>query len=307
MYKKSSLKKTILFGCSGFFGPAILEKYPNITAVGRSAPPKYIKNKFIKINDIRNLSKLDQFKFDRVIFLIGNSDHHILNNNNLNLALSYNFSPLTAAIDYFIKRKIKKLIIFSGALIYGTKNLRLPVSEKQEIDGLQNNYLFSKFLSEQVANFYRKKIDIINIRLSNIYGPTLQYRPDLVQSLLHKILINKIRKKVISVKNMSPARDFIYSEDAADAVVKLVFSNYSGNINLGTGKISKVKEVCKFISENTGYKIIDKKQKVSGQMNFVYNTSKLKKIIKWKPKYNLEKGIKKTIEKILIYKNELKK
>ena len=42
-------------------------------------------------------------------------------------------------------------------------------------------------------------------------------------------------------------------------------------------------------------------------MNFVYNTSKLKKIIKWKPKYNLENGIKKTIDKILIYKNELKK
>ena len=39
---------TILFGCSGFFGPIILENYPNIIAAGRTPPPKYIKNKYLR-------------------------------------------------------------------------------------------------------------------------------------------------------------------------------------------------------------------------------------------------------------------
>ena len=38
------------------------------------------------------------------------------------------------------------------------KNLRVPVDEKHPISGSQNNYLFSKYMAEQLCNFYRKKI-----------------------------------------------------------------------------------------------------------------------------------------------------
>ena len=74
------------------------------------------------------------------------------------------------------------------------KNLKLPVDEKHNIDGFQNNYLFSKYMAEQLCNFYRKKMKIINVRLSNIYGPTLLKRPDLVQSILMRSLIKKEKK-----------------------------------------------------------------------------------------------------------------
>ena len=43
------MKKTILFGGSGFFGPILLKKYPNIISVGRSKPPKGVKNTHINI------------------------------------------------------------------------------------------------------------------------------------------------------------------------------------------------------------------------------------------------------------------
>ena len=91
---KKKLSNTLLFGGSGFLGPNILERYPEIICVGRTKPPSYIKNKFIKLNKIENIKKLDQIKFDKVIFLIGNSDHHKLNSSELDLALSYNFYPL---------------------------------------------------------------------------------------------------------------------------------------------------------------------------------------------------------------------
>ena len=57
--------ETILIGPSGFLGPAILKKYPKIIAVGRSKPPFYCKNKFIKIKDIHNLKKLDNIKIKK--------------------------------------------------------------------------------------------------------------------------------------------------------------------------------------------------------------------------------------------------
>ena len=74
------MSKTLLFGGSGFFGPIILKKYPKIISVGRSKPPKNVKNKHIHISSLSDLKKLDKIKFDKVIFLIGSSNHHIINN-----------------------------------------------------------------------------------------------------------------------------------------------------------------------------------------------------------------------------------
>ena len=304
MYRTKK-KNTILFGCSGFFGPIILENNPNIVAAGRTFPPKYIKNEFIKVKDIKNIHKLKNFNYENVIFLIGNSHHADLNSNKLEKALSYNFYPLKDCIEFFIKKRVKRVIVFSGALIYGKKNLKLPVSEKQSIDGYQNNYLFSKYLSEQISEFYRNKINIINVRLSNIYGPTLLKRPDLIQEILYQIILKN--KKKIYIKSFKPKRDFIFAIDAANAVVKLLKSNYSGNINLGSGKMYSIKEVCNSITKYTGIKIKSKNKKVSGQMKFVFNINKLKKIINWKPKYSLDKGIKVTIDKMIKDKNEIKK
>ena len=296
---------TILFGCSGFFGPIILENYPNIIAAGRTPPPKYIKNKYIKVRDSRDLNKRKNFNFKNVIFLIGNSHHSVLNSSSLDKALSYNFYPLKDYLEFFIKKKVKRVIIFSGALIYGKKNLKLPVNEKQKIDGYQNNYLFSKYLSEQIAEFYRNKINIINVRLSNIYGPTHLKRPDLIQEILNQIIIQN--KKQIYIKNFRPKRDFIYAKDAADALIKLLKTNYSGNINLGSGKMYSIKQVCEIIKKYTGVKINSKNNKVGGQMKFVFDINKIKKIAKWKPKYSLEQGIRLTIDKLYKIQNEIKK
>ena len=63
-------RKTLLFGGSGFFGPSILEKFPEIISVGRSKPPEYVKNRHVQINDMGDLSPLDDIEFDKVIFLI---------------------------------------------------------------------------------------------------------------------------------------------------------------------------------------------------------------------------------------------
>ena len=49
------MKNTILFGGSGFFGPIILKKYPKIISVGRSKPPKNVKNKHIQISSLSDL------------------------------------------------------------------------------------------------------------------------------------------------------------------------------------------------------------------------------------------------------------
>ena len=96
------MSKTILFGGSGFFGPVILSKDESIISVGRTKPPIECKNKHIFIKDLNEINKLDDIDFDKVIFLIGSSNHHEINQYE-NMGLDLNVYPLHQALSYFFK------------------------------------------------------------------------------------------------------------------------------------------------------------------------------------------------------------
>ena len=288
------MKNIFLFGPSGFLGPSILKRFPSITAVGRTRPPIFIKNKFIRLKDFENLKVLDKIKIDYVIFLIGNSNHHVLNKSNLDLALGHNFYPLQKALNYFSKRKVKKFISFSGALLYDTKKIRIPCNEKTPLDPYRNNYLFSKFLAEEITKIYSNEIPIINIRLSNIYGPSILSRPDIILSIFEKIFF----KKKVKIKSKIPIRDFIHVDDVADAVLKLCKSKFEGTINVGTGKGTSLKKVCSIIEKITDSKIFSDNIKVDGPMKYYHDVSLIKNVTSWRPKIKIGEGLQKTWEDI---------
>ena len=143
---------------------------------------------------------------------------------------------------------------------------------------------------EEVVNFYKNSVPTIVVRLSNIYGYTKLKRPDLVPTIMQEIF----KKKIISVWNSKPVRDFIFAEDAADAVVKLLNSNYQGIVNVGTGKSHSVKELTEIISSISGIRIKSKNIPVKGPYKFLTNINLLKKITKWKTKHSFEEGLIKT-------------
>ena len=123
--RDTEMSKTLLFGGSGFFGPVILSKDPNIISVGRKIPPEECKNKHIHIDNLNELNKLDNIDFDKVIFLIGSSNHHEINLKT-DMGIDLNVYPLNKALSYFSKRKLKKFICFTTILLYDqNKFLRL--------------------------------------------------------------------------------------------------------------------------------------------------------------------------------------
>ena len=108
-------------------------------------------NKHIFIKDLNEINKLDDIDFDKVI-LIGSSNHHEINQYE-NMGLDLNVYPLHQALSYFSNRKIK-FICFTTILLYDQNKFVLPVDENQEINPYINKYVFSKFLSEQIVNFF---------------------------------------------------------------------------------------------------------------------------------------------------------
>lgn len=293
------MSQTILFGGSGFLGPIILEKYPEIISVGRNSIPSHLKNKHINLYSLDDLTILDSIEFDKVIFLIGSSNHHVINTEP-SMGIEYNVLPLKKMLFYLQKRKIKKFICFTTILLYDVTKMKLPVDETQPTNPYINDYVFSKYLSEELIKFYSDKIPSIIVRFSNIYGPTKLIRPDLVPTLIQKAL----SPNEVTVWNTKPVRDFLYTPDAADAIIKLLDTNYVGPINLGTGKSVSIGHIAEIIEGLSGKKIKDLGKAVSGPMNFVCDISCVKSLTGWEPKYSIEEGLKETYEIMKRYADE---
>lgn len=285
---------TILFGGSGFLGPYILENYPDIISVGRTPPPT--ANRHIPIESLANLDALRDVEFDKVIYIIGNTDHHNMEKARLSpgepTAFDYHVVPLFQAMEQLKHYPIKKLIHFSTILTYDPKRITLPISEHSPIDPYRNRYVLSKYLGEEACKFYAQWIPIINVRLSNIYGPTRLKRFDLTHVLINQLL-DEGKGQVWSTK---PERDFIYVEDAAHAIVKLLDTEYTGTLNLGTGTMTPVKTIVDVLQELSGCPITDLDQPVDGPMQFRCDMTTLNRLIDWRPCYSTAAGVRRTYE-----------
>jgi len=112
-----------------------------------------------------------------------------------------------------------------------------------------------------------------------------------------------LEKKTIKVYNKENIFDYIYSRDTAKGLVRLALTNFQGIINLGTGKSKKVSDVVSVLENHfEGLSIEYQDSKIKYESSQA-DTSKLFKILKWKPSDLIEK----TIPEIINYEKELVK
>ncbi len=132
-------------------------------------------------------------------------------------------------------------------------------------------------------------------RLFYVYGPGQK------NTSLISYLINCLKEgKEPEIRNPDAKNDFIYIEDVADAISKLVLEyNQSGIFNIGSGRLTSVQTII-----NTIYDIYEKsggyqtsKQMPTDALSASYaDISKIKQAINWHPKLSIEMGLRKTIE-----------
>jgi len=290
--------KTILIGPTGFLGPSFLMNNPSIVAVGRSGLPDYLSNDFFPIKGDLDFKQLDNIEFDNVIFLIGSSDHHVLNSSP-SMAIEKNVLALSRFLWYLkdSNRHVNKIINFTTMLQYDTKKMILPCDESQPRNPSVNNYVLSKYMSELITEQHRDKYSIIDVRISNVYGPTRLMRPDIVPSVIWSLIAGQDT----SVWTKKPKRDFIFVDDAVDAVMKLLDTSFSGPVNLGSGISSSVGDICSKLESLTGVNISDQEMSVPGHMEFVQDINLIKSIINWTPKKSLNEGLEITFHKMNQY------
>jgi UDP-glucose 4-epimerase len=285
---------TVLFGGSGFLGSHILERRPSIISVGRTPPPT--ANRHIQVDSLEDLGALGSLEFDRVVYAVGHSDRRGMDHGPAQPGepspFDYHVAPLLRTLDQLYLRPIRKLIRFSTVLLYDERRVTLPIAEDAPIDPYRSRYVLSQYLAEQACEFYARRIPIVNVRLSNVYGPSRRQRFDVIWLLIRQLL-DEGRADLASGE---PERDFIYVGDAAEAVVRLLDSDFTGTVNLGTGTSTSLRRVADVLERLSGGTISELGRPFEGQRSLECDITTLRRATGWEPHHSIEEGLRLTWE-----------
>ena len=111
----------------------------------------------------------------------------------------------------------------------------------------------------------------------------------------------KAKKSITVFNNGNMMRDFTYIDDVIDGIVSVIktkFKNKNEILNIGKGKPDKLMDLINLLEKNyiQKFKIKFTKTVPLGDIKKTYaNTSKAQKLINWKPKVNLDEGIKRFV------------
>ncbi|MBN1376936.1 SDR family oxidoreductase [Candidatus Woesearchaeota archaeon] len=196
------------------------------------------------------------------------------------------------------KYNVKKFIFSStGGAIYGdTENI--PTTEKEEAKPI-SPYGICKLSVEKYLHYYGKifGLDYVSLRYSNVYGPRQNSKGEagVVAIFIDKILNNE---QPLINGDGKQTRDYVFVKDVVNANMLAFEKNITGIYNIGTANETTVNEIFRLINKNLGNKAEKKHApaKKGEQQRSCLDYGKAEKALGWKPEYNIEKGIKETVD-----------
>jgi len=146
--------------------------------------------------------------------------------------------------------------------------------------------------------------DIINIILSNMYGPGDHFeeeRSHALGALIMKFVKAKINNEpnVVVWGSGKPVREWLHIDDGAEAMIRSIDIAPQGEpINIGVASGISIKELAELIKMYVGYRgaIRFDTNKPDGAPYKTVDGRKGVKIFAWKPQIDLKQGIEETIQ-----------
>jgi GDP-L-fucose synthase len=201
------------------------------------------------------------------------------------------------------KSNVKKLLFLGSSCIY-PKFAPQPLREEYLLTGLLEEtnepYAIAKIAGIKMCDAYREQYDcnFISVMPTNLYGNNDNYdlqNSHVLPALLRKVHEAKINNdKFVTVWGTgSPLREFLHSNDMADACVYLM-QNYNdkGFVNIGSGEEIAIKDLAYLIKDIVGFEgeILFDATKPDGTPRKLTDTTRLNNL-GWKYKIHLKAGI----------------
>lgn len=211
-------------------------------------------------------------------------------------------------IDAAYKNGVEKLLFLGSSCIY-PRECPQPIKEEYLLSGYLEKtneaYALAKIAGLKMCAYYNQQYgtDYISVMPCNLYGINDNFSLEnshVLPALMRKFHEAKVKNEptVTVWGSGKPLREFLNVDDLADACLYLM-DHYSGNefFNVGSGKEITIFELAEMVKKVTGYqgKIVMDSSKPDGTPRKLTDISRLK-AMGWKPKIDLEEGLKQTYE-----------
>lgn len=118
--------------------------------------------------------------------------------------------------------------------------------------------------------------------------------------LIAYVINSLIRNEIAKCSHGQQIRDFMFVEDIADALVELLDTDMKGAVNIASGEPYSLKEIIIKVGEKLKKVDLIQFGDYPGKRDetplLVGDTSRLENELQWRPDYNLDDAIEKTIE-----------
>ena len=304
--------KVLVTGGAGFIGSNLVDKLvqkdhkvivlDNFSTGRRSNLSQHNKKnvKIIKV-DISGKKSLDKYfkNIDYVFHLAGLADI-VPSIEDPNKYFKSNVVGTFNVIQAAKKAKIKKFIYAASASCYGITN-KFPIKEDTKINPMYP-YAFTKWQAEELIMHWAKiyNFPAISFRFFNAYGPRSR-TSGAYGAVFGVFLAQKFANKPLTiVGDGKQTRDFIHVYDLVDAMILAVKKTKNCEIyNLASGKEVSVNYIANVISDKKVY--IPKRPGEPDRS--LADISKIKSELNWKPKIDINTGIKMLMKNINEWKD----
>ncbi|KXY68774.1 GDP-L-fucose synthase [Bacillus paranthracis] len=301
-------------GHRGLVGSAILRKleeqgYTNLV---------YKTSKELDLRDPRQVEEF--FKAERIeyVFLAAAKVGGIVANNQYPADfIRDNLMIQTNVIDSAYRSGVEKLLFLGSTCIY-PKLAPQPLKEEYlltgELEPTNEPYALAKIAGIKMCESYNRQYGTkyISAMPTNLYGENDNF--DLHTSHVLPALIRKFHEakendaEFVEVWGTgTPLREFLYSDDLADACVYLM-NNYEGNeiVNIGVGEDLSIKELAEKVKATVGFtgELRFDTSKPDGTPRKLVDVTKIN-ALGWKATTSLDEGLKKAYDWFLQTEKEL--
>jgi GDP-L-fucose synthase len=306
MHKNS---KIFIAGHNGLVGSAVFRNlkqrgYKNLIVISK------------KKLDLKNSKKVEVFfkkkKIEYMVICAALAGGIVANSKYPVDFFNENILIQNSLLNAALKFKLKRTIFLGTSCIYPDK-AKTPIKEDLLLTGkiheTNEAYAIAKIAGIQLckALYNQYGLDVVALMPTNIYGMNDRYdvkKSHVIPAMILKFLeAKKKNKKIIKIwGDGTPRREFLYSDDLAEAI--RIVLNTSNNkllklcqnkfpiINIGSGDIYSIKNLANLIKNKVGFKgnIFFDKKYPNGVAKKNLNYERIK-MLNWKPKINLNKGL----------------
>ena len=316
------MKKILVLGGGGFIGGHLSKKLKDdgyfVRAVDIKNHEHFQSDEFCSefiVGDLRDpkfvydVMSLTDTKFDEVYQLaadMGGAGYIFTGENDANVMHNSAVINLNV-LDSAVKLTIKKIFYSSSACMYPEHNQLDPDNPNCEESSAypanpDSEYGWEKLFSERLYLAYNRNygVDVKIARFHNIFGPYGTYiggKEKAPAAICRKVSEVLEGGEIEIWGDGKQTRSFLYIDECVDGVLRLMESDFTGPVNIGSDEMVTINELVDYVTDISGKNIHVKH--ISGPTGVRGRNSDnnlIKKKLNWSPTQPLYLGLTKTFE-----------